>query len=561
MDEAYIISKNIKNFNECIKLDLNEYDFEHPKELYSILSNSLSYPKTISHYSNSFNDTTKELLSKLSNLNNVLNENIIITAGSDNALEYIVEKYINKKTNILLFVPTYSYFELLLKRKNNNIIYVPIDFNDSNYSIYDCLEFYKDLLQENSLIYIVNPNNPLGVSININNLKKCLLEYTKTIFVIDEAYIELNIKNTCVDFIKEFNNIIITRTFSKVYGLAGIRLGYLISSLNIINNIKKIYNEKNVTDIAKTAGNYILNNLDYYNIIIKTIIYNRENFSNFLQINNIYYINSVANFISLYIGKNVDSFIKILEHNNIYIRNRSDQINMKGFIRISIGKQEHMILIKQIILDNINLFETLNPIVSYFTPKKHLWKLLKLFKIFNDCVCNELNYWFDGGSLLGVYRNERVIPWDDDIDLGILESDCNKLLNLRDVLNKNGLRIKLNRTKCYYQIDYIEDIIDKEITNDIHLDIFLYKYDINRKILLNTDSRFNIMDDYKCNIVYTYDDLYPLKDSFFYTIPIKIPKNTEKLLQRAFGNNNFKNIGILKENEKTHYINIKDYIS
>ena len=541
----YKISKEILDYTKSIKVDLNEFDFDHHPDIYKTISENIVEPKSITHYSNIYNKNTKEILKKISDYNDVNDYNILISAGSDDALEYIINKYISKDTHVIIFVPSYNYFEIVVKRHTKNIHYIPMDFNNKElYDISECLEFYSDIL-DNAIVYIVNPSNPLGTLCSSESIKNALSKYNKTTFIIDEAYIELCKKETCVKLIN-YKNIIISRTFSKAYGLAGIRLGYLIAHQDTISNIKILYNEKNTTDLAKSAGIAIFNNISYYENIVDNIIKSRVSFENFLQEMKIYYIHSHANFVSFYIGKNRKKFLEILESKLIYIRDRHTQVDMAGFVRITIGKEEHMEIVKDIIKDNITIFDDKsNTLVSYYSNKNTIWTLKKLFKkIIKILNKNNFTYWLDGGTLLGIYRNKGIIPWDDDIDMGMLMGDVEKLLSLETEFKSQGIRLQLNRTKCYYQFDF-GNSSDK--INDIHIDIFPYNLNENNDYV-NNDPRFIISDDIKCNFTYPINDLFPLKKYSFYNIlDTYVPCNTEQILTKNL-TSDFMEIAYIDEN-------------
>lgn len=351
MNNEYNISKNIECYDKSIKLDLNEYDFKHPDEFYTMIYDYLKFDKVITHYSNKYNQNTIELVNLISEINDICNNNIILTAGSDNALEYIVNTYVNNNTNVYLFYPTYNYFNFLIKKKNANIIYINITSYDISYNLND----YLLNIKENSIVYIVNPNNPLGIIFDLITLENILNKYKNVLFIIDEAYIEFCYEYSSVNLINKFKNLIIIRTFSKAYGLAGLRLGYIISHYENICEIYKIYNEKSLIEITKKCGIYILKNISHYQNNINIIKYQRDQFQDFLKLNNIFYINSYANFVLFYVGEEYNTFLKILEKNNIYIRDKSS--DLYGFLRITIGNPNNMIIVQKIFKENIKLFQ------------------------------------------------------------------------------------------------------------------------------------------------------------------------------------------------------------
>ena len=211
--------------------------------------------------------------------------------------------------------------------------------------------------------------------------------------------------------------------------------------------------------------------------------------------------------------------------------------------------------VKERITELLYLVDKKLPINVYYTNKDKIWRLKKLFKdaveVFDEI---KIEYWLDGGTLLGYKRhNGGMIPWDDDIDIGILEEDINVLIKGR--FEERGIRLKRNRTDCYYQLDYIKDIINDK-TNDIHIDIFPYVMEKGK--LYNIDPRFKYNDSLRCNMVYEMDKLFPLKTCKFYnTIDVKIPNKAEEILDDNILSNYKSRAVIDRGDEKVEYdINI-----
>ena len=355
MDYRY--STIIHNYDECIKLDLNEFNDAHHSGLKNEIVNALSMPKTITHYSNMCYDTTIKLLDSISRYNQINKDNIILSAGSDVGLEYLSNYLIKPITTVYIFVPTYSYFNTLASKISNNIIYIPFNIYEDEYNVDTYLSKYikNDINDENVVIYIVNPNNPTGILFDRSSIEEVFIKYSKYKFIIDEAYIEYCSINSCVNYIQKYSNVFITRTFSKAYGLAGLRLGYIVSNQNNIIGLHKYFNEASLSEISKVAANFIYTNIDYYENLIKKINKRRDDFMEFLNVHKIKYIKTHASFVSIYIGDKSEQFIELLKMHDIYIRSKTKDVNMNGFVRISIGTENTMKIINEIINDNISI--------------------------------------------------------------------------------------------------------------------------------------------------------------------------------------------------------------
>lgn len=353
MEKSYRYSIPLHNYDTSIKLDINEYNFEHPQEFYVSLIQAIQKPKTLTHYSNMFCDEHIRLINNISKKVNLSKENVLITSGSDTALEYVGTCLFNNANSTLFyFVPNYSYMvDYLIKHKKNHIETIAFDILCDKYKLSTYLDNHT--INDNDVIYISNPNNPTGLCVDKNDIELCLTKYSRINFVIDEAYIDfMGETYSMCSLVTTFPNLYIVRTFSKAYGIAGLRLGYILSQKQNITFIhNNALNEASLTEISKCAGNYILENLSYYNKIIQNTIDNREYFFVFLNEHNIFYIPSNANFVSIYIGNNCGHFTHKLQEKGIIVRNKTKDTNMYGFVRITIGTSEQMKLLCSSILE------------------------------------------------------------------------------------------------------------------------------------------------------------------------------------------------------------------
>jgi histidinol-phosphate aminotransferase len=499
----YQICKEIENYESAIKLDLNEFDFAHHPDVYKYICDSVIKPKSITHYSNVYNTNTNTLINHLCQYNNINSNQILLSAGSDDSLEYLIERYINSNTHVLVFAPSYSYFECVIKRHTPNIHYIPLDFNNhDDLDIDNCLEFYKEYL-DNAVVYIVNPNNPLGTLISKSSIERMIKKYLNTTFIIDEAYIEFIFGKTSVQLIHENNNIIITRTFSKAYGLAGIRLGYMMAHEKTIDYIKVLYNEKNVTDLAKAAGIAIYNNIGYYENIIEEICDIRRYFQDVLKRLNIFHVPSQSNFVSFYVGENVYQFLQLLEHNSIYIRNRDTQIDMSGFVRITIGTKQHISRVCDIIEQNVDMFDT-NPLVKHYISKKDAWKLKLLLKHVIDMLnASSIMY-----SVDGLNKRKGINPWARCIDIAITTSDKQALV---DIISNNCVKLILQDNKIMLNSEdqVFINLVDLVDYNSVKLES-IKMYNI-LDVFISQDMNF---DDTTCDTICIDEHEYNIKNAF-----------------------------------------------
>lgn len=167
-------------------------------------------------------------------------DHVLATPGSDAAIEHIARTYGFEGRPVLLPVPTFYGYESILERLGAKL--VPVVYEMHNEEFVFPLEKTIDALRihKPSILFLCNPNNPLGCPLSSNDVARlaAAARGSETLVVCDEAYFEYSLGNSFLQYLKELNNLIIIRTLSKAFGLAGARVGYVIATPARINALR-----------------------------------------------------------------------------------------------------------------------------------------------------------------------------------------------------------------------------------------------------------------------------------------------------------------------------------
>jgi len=320
-----------KNAKDILKLDWNESTDQLPdiikkKLILAIDSSRLNwYP----------NIRNRNLIAAISRYNEIPIDNIQYFASSDSLHEYIVRAFTNKDDKVLIVGPTYDNFRVVCESFGVKIEFFSLIINAKDPDGALDIMIAKE---EPSLIYICNPNNPTGFGWDIDYIEKLINKYKNTLFIVDEAYFEFYGKSSKM-LVLNHANIIITRTFSKAFGLASFRIGYAIANSTLINALNKIRNPKNISTLSQVAAETELNNIKYMHDYVEEITCSKSEFVQFLTSRRFTYYNENGNFILINLN-NVSStdFTQYLESYNIFIRDYSHVNGLENHVRITIGR-------------------------------------------------------------------------------------------------------------------------------------------------------------------------------------------------------------------------------
>ena len=315
-----------------IILNANENPWDFPKELKEKLFSTLMDTPF-----NRYPDACfPELLTQLSNYTGVPEEGIIVGCGSDEIIGMINQSFINPDDTIVLHSPSFAMYEIWGTIMNGKIIKI-MDDADGVPSIDKIIANANQ--SKAKLIYLCNPNNPTGYLFSEEGIVRILNE-TSALVILDEAYIEFSPENSLVKLISNYDNLLILRTLSKAFGLAGIRCGYCLGNKTLIDILYKVKGPYNLNTLTQKTAILALENRD---TLLKSVkILNGEKAIVWDALKNLPLTKvypSSANFI-YFLTQNAQTLTNALMDNGILVRSYAKNDNEISAIRLTIGSPE-----------------------------------------------------------------------------------------------------------------------------------------------------------------------------------------------------------------------------
>jgi histidinol-phosphate aminotransferase len=282
-----------------------------------------------------------ELKKEIASREGLTTDHVILTAGSTELLGLAGLAFGVHGGDLLACAPTFDFLMVYAEQMGCHWERTPLDENHQ----YDLNALALKAHQKTRLIFVCNPNNPTGVEIPTAALKDFCQSHASTYPVyVDEAYIELSTdgrNSSMAGLIHDHPNLIVARTFSKVYGLAGLRIGYALAHPDIINSLSDLHTGRSITlsTASAAAAMASLKDKDFEDFSRKQIIAGRKMITDAFDIWNVGYMPPAANFVFFRNEKFTEDPVKAMAKENIFIRSYD---TIPGWTRVSVGTLEEV---------------------------------------------------------------------------------------------------------------------------------------------------------------------------------------------------------------------------
>jgi histidinol-phosphate aminotransferase len=264
-------------------------------------------------------------------------EQVALTNGVDEAIHVLFETFLEDGDELLLPVPTYTMYEVYSSATDARVVAVQAA---------DDLQFpFEQLLAaitpKTKIIAIANPNSPSGSAATRAQLIEIANRAPHAVLLVDEAYFHFY-GETVADLIGTLPNLIIARTFSKAYGLAGLRLGLLAGPAELMRWIKRVLSPYSVNSLALACLPPALEDTAYLNWYVAEVLAARSEFEAALDAAGVRRWSSSANFVLVEIGTKHAEFTRRMSAAGVLVRDRSSDPGCDGRVRITIGTRDQM---------------------------------------------------------------------------------------------------------------------------------------------------------------------------------------------------------------------------
>lgn len=262
---------------------------------------------------------------------------VALTNGVDEAIHVLFEAFLEAGDELLLPVPTYTMYEVYASATEARILAIASG-DDLQFPFGRLLEA---ITLRTKVIAIANPNSPAGSVASRGQLLEIARQAPHAIVLVDEAYFHFY-GETVIDLVGIQPNLVVARTFSKAYGLAGLRVGVLAATVETMQWIRRVLSPYSVNSVALACLPAALDDASYLNWYVAEVLAARAEFEAVLDDIAVRWWPSAANFVLVEIGAKHGEFVRSMNARGVLVRDRSNDPGCDGRVRITIGTREQM---------------------------------------------------------------------------------------------------------------------------------------------------------------------------------------------------------------------------
>lgn len=259
-------------------------------------------------------------------------DELLLTNGTDEALSLVVDAFVEAADRVLLVEPTYAMYRFYSELAGARVVAPRFD-GGMHFPLADVLE---ELRKAPRVFFLPNPNSPTGNLLGRPDLRAILRAAARTMVVIDEAYFEFS-GVTVIPWIRRHKNLIVTRTFSKTCGLAGLRLGCLFTNRELAVQMRKAQSPYPVNVAALAAAEAAMQDRAFIARTVREVVRSRQELQNGLESLGVRSFPSAGNFVLAYFGEHAKRVVAALDRKGVLVRDRSSDFGGQGYVRITLG--------------------------------------------------------------------------------------------------------------------------------------------------------------------------------------------------------------------------------
>lgn len=335
-DVMYYVNENIKDLyrvkfhderSGVLRLDMNENPEGLPKEVFDRIWAEVT-PGYIATY-----PEKDRLMKLLARHDGTLSENISVTAGSDEAMRLIFQCFGEAGKSLVTVTPTFEMYDVYCKMFGMN--HVTVDYKED--FTMDANDIIESMNQDTGIVILLNPNSPIGTVYKEWEMRKIIekARQTRALVVIDEAY-HYFYESTVLPLIKEYDNLLVLRTFSKLFSMAGLRIGYVSGNAELISYIEKAESTFNVNNVAILFAQEVVSDEKLIRDLMEKERAGKLWLSDRLREAGYRYISMEGNYVLFYPKRESRALVEELKRQDIWVRDYGRGI-LKGWIRVSVG--------------------------------------------------------------------------------------------------------------------------------------------------------------------------------------------------------------------------------